>query len=44
MFYFSIIQKTYYRKFGFMSGFIDALRLEKFSDENFKIWQMRAIL
>lgn len=27
-----------------MSGFIDALRLEKFSDENFKIWQMRAIL
>jgi hypothetical protein len=38
------IQKPYDRNFSFMAGFVDALRPEKFSGEQFKRWQTRVIL
>jgi hypothetical protein len=37
-------QKSYYRNFSFMAGFVDALRPEKFCGEHFKRWQTRVIL
>jgi hypothetical protein len=38
------IQKSYYKNFSFMAGFVDALRPEKFSGEHFKRWQTGMIL
>ncbi|KAK3130497.1 hypothetical protein QOZ80_6BG0494210 [Eleusine coracana subsp. coracana] len=38
------IQKSYCRHFSFMAGFVDALRLEKFTGMHFKRWQVKVTL